>query len=150
MEISWQLECGPMPNVMAALPNTGGALCSTTRVLCSNAPKSRNPFKFAGVPRTHQQISAVSRPKFTILSGHVEEVLLFNKFFPTVDTCLSSKGIAWQNFAMAPKSLFLRPVFSASHVQHISDMHSKFTLRPHHVWKFGRHPISGRGKKRRR
>ena len=23
------LECGPMPNVMAALPNTGGALCST-------------------------------------------------------------------------------------------------------------------------
>jgi len=26
-------------------------------------------------------------------------------------------------------------------VQHISDMHSKFTLRPHHVWKYGRHPI---------
>jgi len=24
-----QLECGPMPNVMAALPNIGGALCST-------------------------------------------------------------------------------------------------------------------------
>jgi len=23
-----QLECGPMPNVMAALQNTGGALCS--------------------------------------------------------------------------------------------------------------------------
>jgi len=30
---------------------------------------------------------------------------------------------------------FLRPVFSASRVQHISDMHSKFVLRPHHVWK---------------
>ena len=27
----------------------------------------------------------------------------------------------------------LRPVFSASHVQHISDMHSKFALGPHHV-----------------
>jgi len=24
-----KLECGPMPNVMAALPNIGGALCST-------------------------------------------------------------------------------------------------------------------------
>jgi len=24
-----KLECGPMPNVMAALPNTCGALCST-------------------------------------------------------------------------------------------------------------------------
>jgi len=37
--------------------------------------------KFVGVPQTRQQISAVSRPKFTILSGHVEEVLLLNKFF---------------------------------------------------------------------
>jgi len=37
---------------------------------------------------------------------------------------------------------FLRPVFSASCVQHISDVHSKFALRPHHVWKYGRHPIS--------
>jgi len=28
-----RLECGPMPNVMAALPNTGGALCSTPQSL---------------------------------------------------------------------------------------------------------------------
>ena len=79
-----------MPDVMAALPNTGGALCSTpqslaltptTRVPCSNAAKTRNPLKFAGVPQTRQQISAVSRPKFTILRGHVEEVSVFNKFF---------------------------------------------------------------------
>jgi len=28
---------------------------------------------------------------------------------------------------------FLRPVFSTSRVQHISDLHSKFALRPHHV-----------------
>ena len=46
-----------------------------------------NAAKFAGVPETRQQVSAVSRPKFTILSGHVEEILLFdlsdlfNKFF---------------------------------------------------------------------
>ena len=39
---------------------------------------------------------------------------------------------------------FMRPVFSASSVQHISDMHSKFALRSHHVWKYGRHPISDR------
>jgi len=32
---------------------------------------------------------------------------------------------------------FLRPVFSASPVQHISDLHPKFALRPHHVWKTG-------------
>ena len=30
--------------------------------------------------------------------------------------------------------LSLHPVFSASRLQDTSDMHSKFTLRPHHVW----------------
>jgi len=28
-----QLECGPMPNLMVALPNTGGAICSTPQSL---------------------------------------------------------------------------------------------------------------------
>ena len=28
-----ELECGPMPNVMAALPNIGGAQCSTPQSL---------------------------------------------------------------------------------------------------------------------
>jgi len=28
-----QLECGPMPNLMVALPNIGGALCSTQQSL---------------------------------------------------------------------------------------------------------------------
>jgi len=28
-----ELECGPMPNVMAALSNIGGALCSTPQSL---------------------------------------------------------------------------------------------------------------------
>jgi len=31
--ISKQLECGPMPNVMVALPIIGGALCSTPQSL---------------------------------------------------------------------------------------------------------------------
>ena len=30
-----QLECGPMPNVMAALPKIGGALCSTLQSLAA-------------------------------------------------------------------------------------------------------------------
>jgi len=30
----------------------------------------------------------------------------------------------------AKMAIFLHPVFSASRVQHISDMHSKFALRP--------------------
>ena len=48
---------------------------------CSNTAKTRYPLKYDRVPQTHQSISAVSGQKFTILSGHVEEVLLLNKFF---------------------------------------------------------------------
>jgi len=66
-------------------------------------------------------------------------------FFPIVDTCLSCEDIARQSCAMLPRwrflASFLRPVFSASRVQQVSDLHSKFALRPHHVWKYGRHPI---------
>ena len=56
-------------------------LTPTSRVPCSNAAKTPNPLKFAGLPQTRQQISAVSRQKFTILRGHVEETLLLNMFF---------------------------------------------------------------------
>jgi len=73
--MSIKLECGPMPNVMVALPNTGGAVCSTPRsladahyyMLCSNAAKTRNPLKFVGVPQTTGWISAARGPKFAIL-----------------------------------------------------------------------------------
>ena len=136
-----------MPNVMVALPNIASALCSTPQsladahyyMLCSrpNAAKTRKPLKGAGVPQTPETISAVSGPKFTILCGHVEDILLLNKFFPIVDTCLSCEDIARQSCRMVPRwrffASFLHPVFSASHVQHISDLHSKFALRPHHV-----------------
>jgi len=73
-------------------------------------------------------------------------------FFPIVDTCLSCEDIARQSCAMVPRwQIFgdsLCPVFSASRVQHISDLYSKFTLRPHHVWKYGRHPMCGRWDRR--
>jgi len=66
-------------------------------------------------------------------------------FFPIVDMCLSSKDIARQSCAMVPKWRFLatilRPVFSASCMQQVSDLRLKFALRPHHVWKYGRHPV---------
>jgi len=73
---------------MVALPNIGGALCSTPQSLadalywmpCSNAAKMRNPLKFAVVPQTTGSISATSGPKFTILWGHVEDILLLNNF----------------------------------------------------------------------
>jgi len=35
---------------------------------------------------------------------------------------------------MAIFTLFLRPVFLGSRVQHILELHSEFTLKPHHVY----------------
>jgi len=49
-------------------------------VPCSNAGKTRNPLKLAGVLQTNETISATSRPKFTILWGHVEAILLSNRY----------------------------------------------------------------------
>ena len=70
-----------MPNLMAALLNIGGALSNaavwptpTTRVPCSNAAKTRNSLKLPGVPQTNEMISAASRPKFTILWGHLGDI----------------------------------------------------------------------------
>jgi len=59
-------------------------------------PKRVNPLKFAGVPQTNEPISAASGPKFTILWGHVGEILLFDQFSPIVDKCLSCEDIARQ------------------------------------------------------
>ena len=78
-----------MPNVMVALPNVGGALYSTPQSLadahyympCSNAAKTRKQLKLCRVPQTNEMISAASGPKFTILWGHLEDILLLNKFF---------------------------------------------------------------------
>jgi len=128
------------------LLNAAVWLTPTTRVLCSNAAKMRNQLKLAGVPQTNETMSAASGRKFTILWGHVEEILLLNKFFPFVNTCRSCEDIKVVRWCPHGDfwRLFLRPVFAASREQHISDLHSKFALGPHHVSKYGRHPTCGR------
>ena len=63
------------------LLNAAVWLTLTTRVPCSNATKMRNQLKFGGVPQTNETISAASGPKFSILRGHLEDILLLNKFF---------------------------------------------------------------------
>ena len=113
-----------MLNVMAALP-------------CSNAAKTRNPLKLAGVLQTPEPISAGSGLKFTILWRHLEYILLLNKFF---SDCRYVPYLRRNSGAqMAILATFLRPVFSVNRVQHILDLHSKFPLR-----KYGRHPMCGR------
>jgi len=126
---------------MVALPNIGGVLYSTPRSVadahyytpCSNAAKTRNQLKCGGVPQSNEMISAASGPKFTILWGHLEDILLLNKFFSDC-RCVPylrrySPTKLCYGAQMAIFGDFLRPVFSASRVQHISDLHCKFTLK---------------------
>jgi len=59
-------------------------------------------------------------------------------------TGLISAAKLYNGAQMATFWRILHPAFSASRVQHVSDMHPKFALRPRHVWKYGKHPISDR------
>ena len=78
-----------MPNDMVALPNVGGALYSTPHSLAdahyympySNAAKMRKQLKFGRVPQTNETISAATGTKFTILCGHLKDILLLNEYF---------------------------------------------------------------------
>jgi len=111
-------------------------------------PRRETPWNYLGC----HKVTKRSQPLVGQSSPYCEDIwrryCCLTSFFPIVDTCLSCEDIARQNCAMMPRwrflATFLRPVFPASRVQHISDMHSKFALRPHHVSKYGRHPISDR------
>jgi len=74
--------------------------------------------------------------------------LLLNKIFPIVDACLSCEDSPTKLYDGVQMAIFLAIFcvlhFSASRVQHVSDLQLKFALRPHHVWKYGRHPTSER------
>ena len=59
----------------------------------------------------------------------------------------------WDGAQMATFWRFLRAVFSASRAQHVSDLHCKFTLRPHRVSMVHRQSPTAeikRGKKRKK
>jgi len=62
----------------------------------------------------------------------VQEILLFNKFFfRLMIHALMAK--LCDSAQMANFWRLLGPAFPARHVQHISDMQSKFALTPHHM-----------------
>ena len=78
--------------------------------------------------------SAQNKVKLRTCEGHIAAQQVF---VPIVDTRLSCEDIARQSCVMVPRwrflATFLRPVFSASRMQHVSDLHPKFALRPYHV-----------------
>jgi len=143
-----------MPNVIAALPNTGGDLFNAAKfgwrpILESRAvtlPRCETRWNLQGCPKLSDQ----SQPLVGWSSPYCGNMwrrycCLTSFFFLIVDTCLSCKDITRQSWAMVPRwrffGDFLRPVFAASLVQHVSDLHLKFALKRHHMCNYGRHPI---------
>jgi len=116
----------------------------STREPCSNAAKAQNLLKFAGVPKLANRSQALVGRSLPYYQDMWNRYCCLTSFFPIVDTCLNSEDIAKQSCGWCQNGYLLHPVFSASRLQNISDMHSKFALRPHHVSKYGRHPICGR------
>ena len=104
-----------MPDVMAALPNIGGALCSSPQfgwrslLECRaiTLPRRETRWYYLGCPKLTKRAQPLLVRKFTILWGHVEEILLLSKFFPIVDTCLSCEDIARQSCGIVPRWRFL-------------------------------------------
>jgi len=62
MWVNAQRDGRPAKYRWRPLFNAAVWLTPSTRVPCSNATNTRKPLKFAEVPQTRQQISAVSRP----------------------------------------------------------------------------------------
>jgi len=138
------------PNVMAALPNIGGALCSMpqsflTPTLESRAvtlPRRETRWNLLGCPKLANSSQPLLRQSSLYYEDMWRRYWCLTSFFRLSIHALVAK--IWPNKIVrwCWDGNFLRPVFSVSRMQHISDMHSKFTLRPHHVWKYGRHPIA--------
>ena len=74
---------------------------------------------------------------------------MVNKFFRLSIRALIAKiGLYADNVVgwCPDGDFFASCIFSETRVARftVSDLQSKFALRPHHVWKYGRHPISDR------
>jgi len=107
-------------------------------------PRRETRWKLQGFPKLANRSQPLVGQSSPYYQDMWRRYCCLTSFFQIVDTHVSSENIARLSCAMVPKWWFLCPVFPASRVQHISDLHSKFALGPHHVWKYGRHPICGR------
>jgi len=136
-----------MPNVMVALPNIGGAFCSAPQSLADakilecravTLPRRESRWNLQGCPK----LANISQSLVVRSSPYYEDTWRryrrLTSFFPIVDTCLSCEDTARQSCRFFASCIFSEP--RAAHFRHAF----YFALTPHHVWKYGRHPVSDR------
>ena len=112
-------------------------LMPTTRCRAVMLPRRKTSWNLRGYPKLVNR----SQPLVGWSSPYCGDIwrtyCCLTSFFPIFDACLSFEDIAQQICAMVPRwrflATFLRPVFSVSRVQQVSDLHLKFALRPQRV-----------------
>jgi len=103
-------------------------LTPTTRVPCSNAAKTPNPLKFAGVPQTRQRISAASGRTSPYYQNMWTRRYCCLTIFPIVDTCLSCEDTARQSIAMVPRWRFFASCIFTTFQACILNSHQGHTM----------------------
>ena len=100
-------------------------------------PRSQTRWNLQGCPKLTKRSQPLVGRSSPYYGDMWRRYCCLTSFVPIVDTCLICEDMALQSCAMVPRwrflVTFLRPVFAASHVQQVSDLHSKFALRPRHV-----------------
>ena len=94
-------------------------------------PRRESRWNLQGCPKLANRSQPLVGPRLPYYEDMWRRYRCLTSFFPIVDACLSCEYTARQSCPMVPKWRFLASCISASRVQHISDMHSKFALAPH-------------------
>ena len=115
--------------------------CPLLECCAVTLPRHKTHWNLQGCPKLvnrSQPLAGWSSPHYQHMC---RRYCCLTTFFPIVDTCLSCEDIARQSCAMVPRwRFFASCIFSEPRAARFR-LHPKFALRPHHVWKYGRHPI---------
>jgi len=107
-------------------------------------PRRETCYNLLGCPKLTNR----SQPLLGRSSPHCQNIwgryCCLTSSFPIVDTYLLLRRYSPTICAMVRRwrifGNFCVLYFSQPRIQHVSDLHPKFALRPQHVYKYGRHP----------
>jgi len=100
-------------------------------VVAVTKPRRETRWNLLGCPKHPNR----SQPLMGRRSLYCGDICCLTIFFPIIDTCLSCDDSARQRGATVSRWRFFCVIFtSCIFSEQISDLHSKFPLRPHHVW----------------
>ena len=112
-----ELECGPVPNVMAALPTRGGALCSTPQSFgwrplleyrAVTLPRRESYWNLLGFTKLMKRSQPLVGWSSPYCRGILGRYCCLTSFFQIVDKCLGCEDIARQVVQWCPDGDFWR------------------------------------------